>query len=491
MTGDPRSPVLVGVGQVNHTELPAPEPVELLAGAARLAAADAGAPGLLEHLDSIRVVSLLSRGYPDPAALVAELLGASPRQRIYTTVGGNTPQVLVNRTAADIAAGRLDVALVGGAESWRTRSWYRRHGRQAPWRTQPDDAAPDETVGEELVMASPEELAIGLAIPVQFYPLFETALAIEAGRSIGEQVAVAADLWADMAAVAASNPHAAVRSSPSATDIATPRPANRMIGYPYTKLLCSNNSVDQAAALLMCSAEAAERAGVPHDRWVHVLSGASASDEVDVIRRDRLTASPAIRAVGRATLGLAGVGVDDLDLVDLYSCFPSAVQVAVRELGLGDRRQLTVTGGLTFAGGPWNDYVTHAIATMTTRLREQPGALGLCTANGGHLTKHAAGVYSTTPPEGGARFAHPQAEVDATPRRPVAADHAGPATLEAFTVAHDRDGAPEVAFVYGRTPDGARTVGASRDPDTLGVLEGPGATGAVPVFTGDGAFRIL
>jgi acetyl-CoA C-acetyltransferase len=157
--------------------------------------------------------------------------------------------------------------------------------------------------------------------------------------------------------------------------------------------------------------------------------------------------------------------IDDIDLVDLYSCFPSAVQLGAQSLGLPLDRQLTRTGGLPFAGGPWNNYVMHAIATMLDDLRACPGAKGLVWANGGFVTKHAFGVYSTTPPAGGFRYGYPQAEIDALPARDVAtaAEAVGPATIEAYTVMHDRDGAPEAAFAACRLADGRRAWGHSRD----------------------------
>ncbi|MCU4183977.1 acetyl-CoA acetyltransferase [Acidiferrimicrobium sp. IK] len=501
MNLDPRTPVIVGVGQISQPELPAPEPVALIAEAARLAGDDAAAPSLLGSLDSIRIVNLLSRAYPDPAALVAGLLGATPRETVATTAGGNTPQVLLNRTAEDIMAGRLDVALIGGAESWRTRSWYKARGEKAPWSQQDAATTPTVTVGEELVLAAAEELALGLGAPVQFYPMFETALMVSAaaaGTKPDDHLSGAAALWARFSAVAATNPYAALPAALTASQIATPTPDNRYIGWPYTKRMNSNNNVDQAAVVMMCSVEAAVAAGVPRDRWVFLHAGSRASDQVDVIRRDRLDASPAIRAVGRDTLALAGIGVDDLELVDLYSCFPSAVQVAARELGLDLQRDLTVTGGLTFAGGPWNNYVTHGIATMVERLRARPDAYGLCTANGGNLTKHAAGVYAAFPPATPPRFGHPQEQVDATPRRAVAPrGWQGSGRLEAWTVMHDRAGQPEVAFAYGLTGDGARLVGASRDSDLLAALAGGTAMSSlssvgppVAVWDGDGGFAL-
>src|SRR5690606_12195358 len=133
-------------------------------------------------------------------------------------------------------------------------------------------------------------------------------------------------------------------------------------------------------------------------------------------------------------------------------------------------RPLTVTGGLTFAGGPWNDYVTHSIATMVGVLREDPGAIGFVTANGGLISKHAFGLYSTTPPAGGFHHDAPQAAVDAAPGREVVGDHEGPATVEAYTVMHSRDGAPERALVAVLTPDGRRAWATSEDPAVMAAM---------------------
>ena len=244
----------------------------------------------------------------------------------------------------------------------------------------------------------------------------------------------------------------------------TPSPDNRMIGFPYPKRLNSNNAVEQGAAVLLCSVEAAERLGIPRDRWVFPHAGTDGHDTEHVSTRADLRSSPAIRVAGRRVLDLAGVGVDDIAHVDLYSCFPSAVQVAAAELGLGIDRDLTVTGGLSFAGGPWNNYVTHSIATMLGVLREDPGAVGLVSANGGFITKHAFGVYSTEPPAGGFRWEEPQAEIDAsfTPTPVASPDHEGPVTVEGYTVMHDRDGSPELGIAAVRTDRRRPGVGPAR-----------------------------
>jgi acetyl-CoA C-acetyltransferase len=490
---DPRTPVVVGGGQVTQKVPPeeARSPVALMADAARRAADDAGAPGALAAVDSVRVVMQLSRRYADAGALVAAEVGASPRQTAVTTMGGNSPQTLVNATALAVQRGELDVALVCGAEAWRTRMALRKLDRTPDWPGEPEGTPAAEVLGEELVMNAPAETDRGLFMPVQVYPLFECALRAAAGRSVEEHAEHLGRLWSAFSDVAAENPHAWSRERRTPEEVCTPTAENRMVGFPYTKVMNSNNDVDQGAALLLCSVEAARRLGVPEDRWVFPHAGTDAHDHTFVSNRDDLRSSPAIRLAGRRVFELAGIGVDDLSLVDLYSCFPSAVQVAAAELGLGVDRPLTVTGGMSFAGGPWNDYVTHAIATMLPLLREEPSAWGLCTANGGYLTKHALGVYSARPPPEGFRWESVQDSVDALPARDLAEGHAGPVTIEAYTVVHERDGRPGTAFAACRTSEDARTWATSTAPDLLRAMTEEELVGRAGELDADGVLHLL
>ena len=473
MSLDPRTPVLIGVGQLNQRVdqgEPALEPADLIAEAARRAEVDSGASGVVQALESVRVVALLSWRYRDPGAVVAARLGASPADTAVSPMGGNSPQTLLNQTCLDIQAGRLDLALLGGAEAWRTRSKARSADAKLDWTVQDDEVPAARVIGHDLPMNHPSELARGVVMPVQFYPLFEHALRHEAGRSADEHQRFISELWARFSAVAASNPNAWIQREYTADEIATSGPDNRMVGFPYTKLLNSNNAVEQGAALILASVEKAEALGVPRDRWVFPWSGTDAHDHVFVSERDNLYSSPAIRIAGQRAFELAGVGVDDIAHVDLYSCFPSAVQIGANELGFSLDRQLTVTGGLSFAGGPWNNYVMHSIAAMADRLRADPGALGFCSANGGYVTKHAMGLYSTEPPQGGFRHADVQAEVDALPKRAIAEDASGAVTIESHTVMFSRENEPETAVFALLTADGQRTWGTSTDPDVMKVL---------------------
>ena len=245
-----------------------------------------------------------------------------------------------------------------------------------------------------------------------------------------------------------------------------------MVGLPYTKYMNSNNDVDMAAAVIMCSAEKAESLGVPRDRWVFVHAGTDCHEHQFVSNRWSFAETPAIELGGRRVLELAGCSIDDIGLVDLYSCFPSAVQLGAQSLGLSLDRQLTRTGGLSFAGGPWNNYVMHAIATMITELRDQTGQRGLVWANGGYTTKHSFGIYSTDPPSGGFHSDHPQEEIDALPHRDLAepVDAAGPATIEAYTVMHSREGVPETCIAACLLADGRRAWGTSTEPGLAAAM---------------------
>jgi acetyl-CoA C-acetyltransferase len=450
------------------------EPVDLIAGALRRAAEDAGmTDAILAAADAIWTVQMLSWRYTNPAALVARRVGASPRDTGMSPMGGNEPQVLVNQACRAIAAGELDVVLIGGAEAWRSRQAT--GGKELGWTPlgegQPE---PARLTGEEAPLNHPAEMARQILMPTQVYPLFEQAFRHARGRSIENHMRTVSEMWARFSEVAASNPHAWIQKAMTAEEIRTPSATNRWISWPYTKVMNSNNAVEQGAGLVVMSAGKAESLGIPRDRWVFPWAASEAHDTYAVSHRIDLASSPAIRTAGRTLFSLAGVGVDDVAHVDLYSCFPSAVEVAAHELGLSTvspSRGLTVTGGLAFAGGPWNNYVSHSIAAMLGVLREDPGSVGLVSANGGYLTKHALTLYSTEPPADGFRWASVQDEVDALGSREVDEQPDGSGEIESWVVMHDRENQPERALAAVIMDGSDRRAWAdSRHTDTLGEL---------------------
>jgi acetyl-CoA C-acetyltransferase len=467
---DPRTPVIVAVGQTEQrpTELEAAlEPVGLLAEAAHAARDDSGAAGLLDAVDVVAVIHILSHRYRDPAAALAAELAIAPARTIETDDGGNFPLTLLNRACAEILDGRAEAWLIGGAETWRTRQAARAQGLDLGWTVQDDTVEPTERLANDHPLFHDGELARGVVLPATIYALFENALRAERGWTIDAHRDRLAQLYAGFSEVAVDHPHAWIRRPWSAEEIREATPDNRMVGFPYTKVMNANNAVEQAACFVVTSVERAQALGIPSDRWVFPWAGSDAHEHWFVSHRWSLAAAPAIGVAARSALDLAGVGVDDLAHIDVYSCFPSAVQIAAAEIGLSIDRPLTVTGGLSFGGGPWNNYVSHSIASMVDRLRGDAGSLGLVTGNGGYLTKHAFGVFSTTPPPQPWRHDRPQATIDALPRRDLAEVVDGPVAIESAVVVHGRDGAPERAVVAALTPEGARAWGGTSDPAAM------------------------
>jgi len=466
------APVLVGVAQVlQRTDDLAEvrEPLALMIDAARRAAEDAGAPGLLARAGAVRVVRGVWR-YQDPGRAVAAAVGCPGAKTTLTSFGGNGVQQLVNRSCLEILDGRADVVLITGAEWGRSSARAKRVGVTLSESEAP--GTPDDVIGEDLDMIHPAEDARGLRMPIQMYAIFETALRHALGESVEDHAKRVANLWASFSDVASRNPSAWIQEAKSAEEIGTPGPTNRAVSSVYPMLMNSNSRVDMGAALILCSEKTAKQLGVPREKWIYPHSGTDAVDPKYASIRDELHGSPGIRIAGARVLELAGVAPSELDHVDIYSCFPSAVQVAARELGLptnDPKRPLTVTGGLTFGGGPMNNYVMHSIARMAEVLRDDTGSRGLVTANGGFLSKHAFGLYSSEPNEGGYRYANVQDQVDALPTREALVDHDGEVEIESYVVMMNGE-EPGTAYTACRTPEGCRSWATVEDPSTAAAM---------------------
>ena len=475
MTALPNTPVLVGVAQFTGREgdpRAALSPLDLLARVGAGALADCGGREIV--VDTLAVVRLFADSSPAfrapfgsytnlPKSL-SNRLAQTPRVQIYGPVGGNTPQMFVNLFAERIRTGEAEVALIAGCEALATQARAQKAGVTLDWSDDPGGVP--ETLGKETSLVSRHELAHGVAMPVNVYPLFETALAAHYGDGPLAHRGRIGALMARFTAVAAVNPYATLPVARTADELISPTEANRYIGYPYTKYLNANMFVDQAAAVLLMSTAAADAAGVPHDKRIYLHGSADTHEHILVSKRVDYHSSPAIRVGAAHALAEAATSPADLDLIELYSCFPVAVEIAADMIGLAhdDPRGLTLTGGLPYFGGPGNNYSTHGIAEMVARCRARPGARGLVFANGGYLTKHSFGVYSTTPAPGWRRAdpATYQAEIDALAAPPFTETPDGEGVVEAYTVIHDK-GRPAFAILYTRLDSGERALAQMHD----------------------------
>ena len=484
---DGRMPVLVGCGDVTDLQTPAEagrSPYELIAQAARTALQDTGAPGIDAAIDTVAMIRSFADTSPrfatklgtstNPPRSVARRLGLNAGRYVYSYSGGNMPQYLLNLFAEEIGGGRLRAALLCGGEALRTQHGLERAGA-APGLWAEEPGGTPELIGDPRRGWNDHEDLHRMRAAIVMYPLFENALRGARRRTIDAHQQAIGALMARFAAVARDNPLATRREGYSAAQLVTVDERNRWIGYPYPRLMNANAFIDQAAAVVMTSVATARELGIPRERWVFLHGCADGHDHWYVSERADLHSSPAIRAAAAQALTMAGKSPEQIDVIDLYSCFASAVQIGCQEIGLAedDARGLTVTGGLPFFGGPGNNYVTHSISEMMRRLRARPGAFGLVTANGNYVTKHSFGVYSTAAPAGRWRREAPsvlQARLDALPKAPFTETPQGAATIETYTVMHGKSG-PEFAVVFGRLVEGGRRFIANLPDDPAGLWD--------------------
>lgn len=478
------TPILVGAGQVTEKGVDPSDamgPIELMAEAAWRAADDAGIARekVAANLDFLVVVKSvldvlqvegLNIGIQNPPEALAHRLGNIKAKKYITATGGNTPQSLVNRTAEMIAQGKVRFALLTGSEAIDTMMKALKAGFNLNWSI-PSSLEP-EPLFPERDGTTEEEKSHGLFLPINTYPLFENALRGHYSRTIDEHQKKLGQLFSRFTEVAAENPYAWFPVKRSPEEIASPSQTNRYIGFPYTKLMTAMINVNQSAALIMTSVKTARELGIDESRWVYLNGCADATDHWYVTDRLNYFTSPAIATAANRAMTMAECIIDEIDFFDLYSCFPSAVQITRDMLNINetDPRQLTVTGGLPYHGGPGNNYVMHAVAAMAEKLRNNPGKKGLVTANGWYITKHAIGIYSTEPNKTPWQREDPvsyQKNIDSQPHPESVQNPSGQGTIETYTVIYGREGEPVQGIIIGRIKDGKRFIANTPEDRTL------------------------
>lgn len=487
-----RIPVIIGVGQINdRPEDPdmGLDPPGLMAAALRLAEQDAGGD-VLARLDSLAIVDQISfRELGNLCGTLAQEIGADPRINYQSEAPhGDTPIRLLNEAANRIGSGEITLAAVVGAEALRTAA------ARAAARTRTDRAS-HNALRAAASRREPGYLQLhGLSAPVDVYPIYENAGRAAYGQTLAEGQAESGAIWAQFSQVAATNEGAWIRKPMSAEEILTPGPKNRPLAFPYTKLTVANSSVNQGAGFIVTSLAEARRRGIAEERLIYVGMGAAAKEDPNILRRDRYDRSVSMDTAIRRTLELNGMTGADLDLVELYSCFPCVPKMARRTLGWPLERPASVFGGLTFGGGPIANYMSHAVVSMVQRLREKSGN-GFLFANGGFATDNHCIVIASRPIAAASFPQNFDYQTEADAAREVVPmlnkDYVGPAAIESYTVFHDREGQPVNGVVVARTANGERTLCHInvQDPEMLaffvsGQIEPVGKRGHILVEDG-------
>ena len=482
MNLDSRTPVIVGVGQaaerIDDPNYRGMSAVEVAAAAARAALDDCGAEAAasIDTVAGVRQFEITgvinaplgrSNNYPRS---VANRIGATPTRAILEIVGGQGPQHLISELAAEIAAGRSEAALIFGSDTTSSLRHFAKAASKPDFTETVDGDLEDRGQGMKNLV-SRYTVSHGLtSAPIQ-YALLENARRAGTGLGPAAYRRQMGELFAPFTKIAAKNAFAAAPVERTVDELITVTERNRMISEPYPRLMVARDQVNQGAAALLMSVEAAQRLGVPEENWVY-LHGHADMEEQSLLQRPDLGHSPAAVMAVREALAMAGIGIDDVATFDLYSCFPVPVFNICDGLGIAtdDPRGLTLTGGLPFFGGAGNNYSMHAVAETVAQMRSAPGQFGLVSANGGILSKHSVGIYSSTPAEWKPdRSALLQAQVAGWPTEPVTENADGDATIETYTVR--RDGGRPTGIIIGRlVADDSRFLATSEDDEFITLL---------------------
>ena len=467
---DPNTPILIGWATVSRREpdhRTSPEAAELMIEAARDALGDTGE--VAAAVDWIAVTNGLA-SYADPGRLVADALGVPDAYTVLSEVGV-TQQTLLSEACRRVANGTSQIALVIGGEAKYRDVRATAAGEVATVTEQPAGTEPDERLTPEAELVLPAEIAAGLMAAPGFYALVDSEWRSSRGRSLDDHRDDIAALYSRFSEIAANYPHA-VRPTPRTPEwLRDASDANPMVAFPFTKHMVSTWTVDTGTALAFTTVGTATRLGIPESKWIYPAIAVESNYVVPVAARTRLAQPAAMRLMGDAVRSEAGIDPSEIEILDLYSPFPVAVEIAAAGLGVPEGRDLTVTGGMSFGGGPFNSYVFEALVAAAMRVHAGDGEHALVTSVSGLYTKQGLIVLSASPPE------RPFSVVDVTdavgeaePALSVAESADGAGTVVASTVmfagaAHER------AIIVVQLATGERTVAYTHDADVMADVQ--------------------
>ncbi|KKK41226.1 MAG: acetyl-CoA acetyltransferase [Candidatus Lokiarchaeum sp. GC14_75] len=462
-------PVIIGAAQFTQRKESDQtlDPLSLMVKTSQLAIEDTRVNDIKDFIDAVYMINVVSWSYEDAPGLLSEKLNIKPKEKVYFSIsmGGNSPQLMVNRAAKAIEKGNHRCVLITGGEAAYTLG---KKFKGIPPKSWPEKKEPKYIEEKKEGYLSAFERKNALGWPPIAYSMFESAVRAFSGRSLEDHIAYIGELYERYSKVASENPFSWARKYLKAEEITTPTQDNRYITFPYTKQMCANNFVDQSAAVIITSLEMAESLKIDPSNIVYLVGSADFKNIGEITRRPNLHDSPAVRESSRLALEQAGLTIDDIDKFDFYSCFPSMVQIIIKELGIkmDDPRNLTITGGLPFHGGPLSAYSLQAVAQAVSLIRKNPPLNVMVLANGGYNSGESVGIYSSEPGKipwvirDDSKVQQAILE-EALPDPVEKAD--GNLTINAYTILYSRTGGIKRGIFIGTLKDGSRTIAITRE----------------------------
>ncbi len=468
-------PIIIGAAQFTQRKNSSKllDPLSLMVKTSLDAIQDTEVENLVDYIDAIYMINISSWSYEDAPGELSSRLDIEPTKKVYLPDGGHSPQMLVNRAAKAITSGKHSCILIAGGEA--AYSIFKTFKNQQPqhWPEKKDPEYIEQKLWE---YTNEIEYKYGFRWAPLTYAIFESALRSSSGRSPKEHRMYLGKLFEHFSKYVEKNSFSWTQQRYNAEEIITPTPENRYIDYPYTKRMCANFFVDQSASVIITSEEIAKLLNIECNKWVYVMGGADLHNIPKVTRRPRLDTSPAVKEASRFALEQAGLTLKDIDAFDLYSCFPSIVEIIMNELGISeeDPRDLTITGGLPYFGGPLSVYSLHSIVKAVELIRNNPSLKIMILANGGYNTIQSIGIYGSKAPKipWGVRDDSKIQESILEKSLPPPVEKAnGPLTIEGYTIIYNREGQPERGIVIGTLENGHRTLAIINGANLLITLE--------------------
>ncbi len=467
-----KTPIIVGISQLKQNkDEPNPNtPIELMERASRSALDDAGPEKLWSLVDTLYMTNTAGWSYKNAPARVCELLDIKPARTIFPFIGGSYPQKFINKGAKEITRGDSDVILFTGGEAEYA---IRRADKGLVSLQLPPQEEPEEYDGGKNLSTSDFENDYNLILPIGLYVFLETVLKEISGRSWDEHNKYIGTILEHYSKVSSKHKNSWTQTPYTREEIITPADDNRYLCYPYTLRMMANRMVDMAAAIVMTSTDTAIKLGIEREKWIYPMGGADIENIYYSTQRPELHTSPAAYYGSRLSLEQAGLSLDKIDIFDIYSCFPSMIQIYLNEIGLNmdDPRGLTITGGLPYFGAPLNNYSMHAIVTAVEHIREKPSTKAFVAAQGGINTKHSFCIYGNEPSDsiwGERDDSGIQEEILSKALPEPVKKASGNLRIDAYAIHYNRNGNPELGTVTGMLDSGARTLAhIDADPDEL------------------------
>ena len=460
-------PVVIGIGSVQQKETfdSLDEALKLMNKAVKNAIHDSTNNKITNYIDEVLVPKGYWR-YRDPGKWVAEKNNIKSPETSVSKIG-ILQQNLLNSACSRIANGEINASLIMGGES-----------RYKMLRAQIEEKEYIETelnANPSKYIKAPDELNLDIEkkelglMAVGYYAILENAFRASLKKNIKNHNEYISKMYAEFSKVASFNEDGWIDNPLDSSEIEYVSDKNPLMAFPYNKNHCSSWNVNQSCAIILSSENVADELNVPFEKRVYPLASSETNYMIPTLQRPNLIEPAGMKLAADFILDICKDNNLDVDMYDLYSCFPVAVQMFAKSLNITDINQMTITGGMPFAGGPLNSYVLHSTTKLISKIREMNKGIGLVTGVSGMMTKQSYALWSKNP---NVDFIHKDFTNEAkTKETPIEISHIteGNGKIIGYTIIN-YDSKPK-AIMYIDTEDGKRKLITSSDKSIIKLME--------------------